>query len=139
MGLANTCPPNPAVYNAKAIVKVLTGEHIPDCPKDFGTKNFQFSISEEYFDNNVLDKIMLGDNYPDPFTEQTTIPYKLPEETKGKIIITDVLGRTVEVITILQEENEIELKTNSWGYGIYYYSLEINNEIIDTKKMVIAR
>ncbi len=80
---------------------------------------------------------ILGDNYPDPFTEQTTIPYKLPEETKGKIIITDVLGRTVEVITIVQEENEIELKTNDWENGIYYYSLIISGKVIETKKMIL--
>ena len=135
--LANTCPPNPAVYNAKAIVKVLKGEHIPDCPIGFSTKEFQFSIGEEYFKSNKQNQILLGDNYPDPFTEQTTIPYKIPEETEGKIIVINILGEKIEEFTVKAEEFELIIKTNNWVKGVYYYTLIYDNEIIDTKKMII--
>ena len=82
---------------------------------------------------------MLGENYPDPLSSFTTIPYEIPYETKGRIIIKDVLGKIIKVIDINSEKREVNLKTDDWALGIYYYSLEINNEIIDTKKMILSR
>ena len=82
---------------------------------------------------------MLGENYPDPLSDFTIIPYEIPIESTAIIIIKDVLGKTIKIIDINSEGKEVNLQTNDWALGIYYYSLEINDEIIDTKKMVIAK
>ena len=136
------CPPNPGVYNARGIYEIITGEHIPACPKGMGTKSMQISNSCNNIESSNWKQseiVILGDNYPDPFTDYTFIPYELPVNTRGKIIVKDVLGKTIRVEQINSDIFELKLQTNNWALGVYYYSLEIDNEIIDTKRMIIAR
>jgi hypothetical protein len=134
--LARQCPPSPAVYQARAIIEIITGIHIPACPKSIGLRSI--SLQET---NNTFAKLKpaLGDNYPDPFSDYTTIPYNLQDNIDGEIIIKDVLGKTIKTVSVNPETNLLRLNTNHWAKGIYYYSLKVNNEIIDTKKMVITK
>ncbi len=135
--LSYQCPPNPAVYNARAIVDLLIGEHVPPCPKGLIPKSMQVSNNDEYFNEERIDNPVLGDNYPDPFTTYTKIPYRLPEGTRGRIIVKDVLGRTILKVDVVSENREIELKTGSWAKGVYLYTLEVNGINIDYRKMLL--
>ena len=134
--LACKCPPNPAVYNARAIVDILLGEYIPSCPKFIDTKSMQISNNDGYSNEERTDNHTLGDNYPEPFTTSTKIPYLIPDGTTGKIVVRDVLGKTIRVIDVESGNNIIELKTEDWAKGIYYYNLEVNGINIDYKKML---
>ncbi len=137
--LAYQCPTNPAVYNARAIVEVLLGEHIPPCPSGLYTKSMQ--VSDFTVHNNTEKEVepILGDNYPEPFSSLTNIPYQLPDYVKGQIVIKDVLGRVLFEIEITSENNLIKLNTEKWAKGLYFYSLKINGLIIDSKKMIVNR
>ncbi len=135
--LAYQCPPNPAVYNARAIVDLLIGEHVPPCPKGLNTKSMQVSNHDESFNEERINNPVLGDNYPDPFTTYTKIPYRLHEDTRGRIIVKDVLGRTILKVDVVSENREIELKTSSWAKGVYLYTLEVNGINIDYRKMLL--
>ena len=81
-------------------------------------------------------KTYLGDNYPDPFSRNTIIPYYLPEGSKGEIIIKDVTGRIILSLLLHEGENKLEIDSKNWANGIYFYGMSINGENIENKKMV---
>ncbi len=74
----------------------------------------------------------LHQNYPNPFSEQTTIRYTLPTETPVTIAIYDILGRRVKTFTQQQlPRGTYQLQwdgTDEAGrkvaYGVYFYQLQ---------------
>jgi len=128
--LAYHCPEGMATVNAKAILMYLYREEVSACPLS-GTRSMRF-------ENNEIKqtKTFLGDNYPDPFSRNTIIPYYLPEATKAEIIIKDVTGRIILCLPLHEGENKLEIDSKGWANGVYFYGMSINGENIDNKKMV---
>jgi len=85
----------------------------------------------------------LEQNIPNPFSQFTSIPYYLPEETQSaKLIIYDIAGKAVST-HILSTQNgegkiEIDLKDTQPNRHAFTYSLYVNEHLIDTKKMVLS-
>lgn len=139
-GLALNCPSYPAVYSARAIVSMITGEDISECPVDFDTKSFVLPGKQNNRGTDQLNiDFSLEENYPEPFNQFTTIPYELPQETTGKIVIKDILGKTVKVIDIEEGENQIKLDTKEWRSGMYIYIMEVEGLKLFSRKMVLSR
>ena len=89
--------------------------------------------------DNLIKDELLG-NYPNPFTDRTTIRYNLSENSDTELRVFDLLGR--EVYQFRQEneapgEHEIEVSANSLISGVYLYSLKINNSVYKGKMVVI--
>ena len=74
-------------------------------------------------------------NYPNPFNENTFIEATLPENTEGEVVINDVTGKEMKRISLSEWENKFEVKGNELGNGIFFYTLYINGEYVQTKKM----
>ncbi|MBI5539822.1 MAG: PKD domain-containing protein [Bacteroidia bacterium] len=129
--LANQCPEGIATVNAKAILMYLYREEVPACPEN-GMRTMRVE------NNNIHQTNLsyLGDNYPDPFSRNTVIPYNLPEGSKGIIEIKDVTGRIILTLSLQEGENTLEIDSKGWANGIYFYGMKINNENIENKKMV---
>ncbi|MFH2143317.1 MAG: PKD domain-containing protein, partial [Bacteroidota bacterium] len=133
--MAVRCPENPAIYYAKSIVYIITGEDIPDCPDNLTGKSMMVQASgNEGIDN---EEMFLGKNYPDPFTNETRIPYNITGEISGKFFIKDLLGRIVEEIDVLPGRGEIIINSSYMSNGIYLYSLQVNEIIIGSNKMIL--
>lgn len=82
-------------------------------------------------------------NRPNPFDDATIIGFNAPERYTGKgaiIRITDVNGKVLSEIPKAVESgiNEILYQHGFGVEGIFFYTLIINEEVIDTKKMVFA-
>ena len=58
------------------------------------------------------------------------IEVTLPENTNGRIVITDVLGKELMQFNLTQENNQLEIEGNQLGYGIFFYSLFIDEELV---------
>lgn len=83
----------------------------------------------------------LGDNYPNPFNPVTRIPYQAGTEGRLRIVVYDVLGRELEVLTDEyhpQGSFETVFDASLLSSGIYFYALESGQTRI-TKKMVLLR
>jgi hypothetical protein len=132
--LANECPPYPAVYNARAIVEMLTGEKIAECPVD---ENWKMNSSLEVKGNTK--ESLLGENYPDPFNDLTNIPVSVPEGSKGKLEVTDITGRILYTRMLTEGKQTLELNTEKWEQGMYFYSLELDGILIDSRKMILVK
>ncbi len=84
----------------------------------------------------------LFQNYPNPFNPATKIEYKLTLPGNLILIVYDVLGKKVNVI--LNEFKQIgnyEVPFNGTNLpsGIYFYSLFLNENLIDTKRMLLIK
>ncbi len=82
----------------------------------------------------------LLDNYPNPFSSSTIIPYYMLEENvRGELTITDVTGRQLQKYNLEKGFNTIEFKTHDLKNGIYYYTMMVDGKTISTKKIVIIK
>ncbi len=92
------------------------------------------------------DEFKLYQNYPNPFSSQTTIQYDVAEVTSVKIYIYNTLGQLVK--TIDRGENSIGMHTVEWdgknddgdslSSGVYFYQLRTKN-FNKTMKMLLVK
>jgi hypothetical protein len=85
--------------------------------------------------------ITLAQNYPNPFNAVTTIRYELPEFTRVRLVIYDLLGR--EVAVLVDQKQEPGVKTITWdasqvSSGVYLYRLTTGDRQF-TRKLVVLK
>jgi hypothetical protein len=92
-----------------------------------------------------MDNPYLGQNVPNPFNEETSIDYYIPEALfcdngSCHIIFYDHLGRTIQEMTVLKSGyGKINVSTKNLSSGVITYKLLVNGEIIDVKKMLFNK
>lgn len=92
--------------------------------------------------NNISNKAaLLEQNVPNPSNNSTVIRYTLPQQySKAQIIISDNNGRTIQTILLTGSgKNSIQVNVATFVAGTYHYSLIIDNAVIATKQMLIAK
>ena len=113
--------------------EIYIGENLITNPLNLRFKDVQNSKEEETFEFSLLQ------NEPNPFGQGTVIGFELEKENQAKLTIYDATGRIYFVAEERFEagRNEIEIKTEILsGSGIYYYKLELGNQI-EIKRMIV--
>ncbi len=88
-------------------------------------------ISEVHPSNSYLS------NYPNPFNDETTISFNLPDHQTGSITINDILGNVIKTIPLNASQGSITFNKSDLGSGIYFFSLKAEGRTLATKKMII--
>ncbi|HZG01510.1 MAG TPA: tail fiber domain-containing protein, partial [Chitinophagales bacterium] len=85
--------------------------------------------------------IILDQNSPNPFAEQTSIGYTIPLDVKdAKIMFYDNGGRVLKVVSITDRgTNSLVVYASNLSSGTYTYSLIADGKLIDTKKMTCQK
>ncbi len=80
----------------------------------------------------------LGQNSPNPVDSKTNISYFLPESTNAATLqISNQRGQLLREISIKNTgQNSIDIDMNNLTPGIYFYSLIVDGNIVDSKKMI---
>jgi photosystem II stability/assembly factor-like uncharacterized protein len=85
----------------------------------------------------------LSQNYPNPFNPTTTIKFAMPRTGIVSMKIFDVAGREVMRLINNQTMNagyqKYAFDGSKLSSGVYFYSLIVDNNLIDTKKMVLIK
>jgi hypothetical protein len=83
----------------------------------------------------------INQNIPNPFNGTTTIGYYVPVNTASAIVnITDANGKLVKSVRLDSKgDGKLILKMEQFSSGAYFYSLVVNDRLIDTKKMIAAK
>lgn len=83
----------------------------------------------------------LEQNQPNPFSSNTLIKYHVPADAdKALIEIFDANAQLIHSERIAQTgTGEIQIKAGTIPAGIYSYSLVVNGQVSDTKRMVIVK
>lgn len=107
--------------------------------------NYQIGIPTAVESNTstLPTKFKLEQNYPNPFSTSTVIPYNIHKPSNIEVTIYDILGREVRKFNVGQQStglhNVLWNGRNNFGQkvasGIYFYRLSANGES-QVKKMV---
>ena len=63
-------------------------------------------------------------NIPNPFADQTTITYQLPEgKSNAEIIVFDLTGKLIKTYAVNKNQSELIIKAADIGSGLFIYSL----------------
>ncbi|HXU25722.1 MAG TPA: tail fiber domain-containing protein, partial [Bacteroidia bacterium] len=83
--------------------------------------------------------VVLEQNVPNPFAEQTSIGYTLPEGVqKAQILFYNAEGKLINTSTLkaISGKGQLNVFASDLSSGLYNYTLIIDDKIIDTKKMI---
>ena len=102
--------------------------------KEDNEKGFSYILPLE-------NKAMLSQNRPNPFDQNTVIDYFIPAGYKdAKIQVTSADGKELGVVDILEAgQGQVTIRTKAYPAGTYYYSLLLDGELFETKRMVLTR
>jgi hypothetical protein len=89
----------------------------------------------------ALSSARLFQNIPNPFNQTTLINYYLPQNTGTALIqITGINGETIKSIAINGTgAGQLTVQTAQLAAGTYMYSLIVDGNLIDTKRMVLVK
>ena len=83
---------------------------------------------------------VLFQNTPNPFTERTEIRFTLSDDARNAYIyIFDMTGKTLKQIPVDALMRSVTVGGNELSSGIYLYSLVVNGQEIDTKRMILSK
>lgn len=99
------------------------------------------SIGNEPADfSTVASGNVLYQNTPNPFKEQTIIRFSLEENVRdASICIFDMTGKTLKKLPISSGMESVSIGGYELGEGMFLYSMIVNGQVIDTKRMVISK
>ncbi len=84
----------------------------------------------------------LDQNYPNPFNPSTTIRFTLSKLARVKLKIFDITGSHIATLVNAPRgvgEHSVTWAPSSAASGIYFYNLEVDGKISDTRKMILIK
>ena len=91
-------------------------------------------------EESILSTNVLYQNTPNPFKEQTTIRFSLADDVRdAAICIFDLSGKMLKKLPISSGGTSVSINGWELGEGMFLYTLLINGQEIDTKRMIITK
>jgi photosystem II stability/assembly factor-like uncharacterized protein len=116
------------------------------CGNVFGGEIFKYTkglTGTITWQNEIPSDYSLSQNYPNPFNPVTKIRFSLPKEGTVTLKVFDITGQEVEtIIDGLQINRGVityDFDGSKLSSGVYFYSLFVDGNRIDTKKMVLVK
>jgi hypothetical protein len=109
---------------------------------DIATIKYSNITSLESNSENLHVGFKLYQNFPNPFNSQTIIKYELPSACKVTLKVFNNLGQNVIVLVDeFQSNGEYEsvFDGSILSSGIYFYNLEIDGIVNNTKKFILLK
>lgn len=83
---------------------------------------------------------ILYQNKPNPFKEKTTISFQLADGVAdATICIFDMTGKVLKKLPVTQSMTSVSLNGYELGEGMFLYTLMVNGQEVDTKRMIITK
>lgn len=112
---------------------------------------YTFTIGEEVYSlvmkysslalgisQNVKVKQLNG--YPNPCTDRVKIQYNLSgyaHSADAKIVITNLLGKKMQEKSLQNLSGDVMFDVEDFPAGIYFYSIEVAQQVFATKKLIV--
>lgn len=96
------------------------------------------TISRIAVNLNNKDIVLLNQNAPNPFAEQTVINYNIPQNvSNAQIVFYDLSGQLIKSVEIKTKgQGQLVVYSNDLSIGAYSYTLLIDGKVFETKKMI---
>ena len=87
---------------------------------------------------NGVKSIILEQNVPNPFAEQTTINYSLPENTvKAQMLFYNANGSLIQSVELIPNgKGQLNVFASDLTNGVYTYTLVVDGKVVDSKRMI---
>jgi len=87
-----------------------------------------------------MPRAVLYQNAPNPFSERTVIKFELHDNTaNASIMVFNMQGALVKQFPIQRQQQSITINGSELASGMYFYSLIVNGQEIDTKRMILTK
>ena len=85
-------------------------------------------------------KAVLFQNAPNPFSVNTEIKYFLPAGiANANLFIYDMQGKQIKNIPVIARgEGSVQIQGADLSAGMYFYTLVVDNKVVDTKRMILT-
>ena len=121
-----------SINELSAKIEVLTGQASEGTVKKTSAAT---NIQALSYSKNILYQ-----NTPNPFKEQTIIRFSLADDVQdASISIFDMTGKMLKKLPISSGMESVSIGGYELGEGMFLYSLIVNGQVIDTKRMVISK
>jgi enediyne biosynthesis protein E4 len=90
--------------------------------------------------SSIPARFELKANYPNPFNPSTTITYALPEQSKVRVEVFDMLGRKIETLvdeTKQAGEYSVQFTATDFASGVYVYKMTTPTITVARKMMLV--
>jgi photosystem II stability/assembly factor-like uncharacterized protein len=98
-----------------------------------GVQQVSSSIPKDY---------KLYQNYPNPFNPVTNIKYQITNSKYVLLSVYDITGKhIIDLVNQKQQRGtyQVDFSGNGLASGVYFYSLIVEGNVIDTKKMILLK
>lgn len=83
---------------------------------------------------------VLYQNTPNPFKEKTVIRFSLASDAQNAAVcIFDMSGKMLKKLPVSASDTNISINGYELGEGMFLYSLLVNGQEVDTKRMIITK
>ena len=100
------------------------------------TKSGEFkNVGIDFGEKAHINGFVLYQNQPNPFLDETTIGFELPQQSEATLTISDILGRNIKTIkgNYVAGYNEILVDMKNAGIGVYILRLETSTHSASIK------
>ena len=101
------------------------------------TQIVQVSVDEKSTHPSVF---TLYQNFPNPFNPTTSISYSMQRPGHVNLKIFDALGRQIQTLVCGFQKagiHSIDFDANAFSSGVYFYQLQVDDDFMETKKMLL--
>ncbi len=124
---------------SQALAEVVTTVN-SCCSSSSMQQNNNSQRSTAFQDVTLKDEqsIILDQNSPNPFAEQSTINYFLPDNVvKAQMLFYNVQGKLIQSVELTEKgKGSLNVFAQDLSNGIYTYTLVVDGKVFETKKMV---
>jgi hypothetical protein len=97
-----------------------------------------YKASPEGIEDDLISRIDFSNAYPNPSDKVAYFDYSLEADlTNAKLVISNLLGAVVETLSIPANEDRIQINTAGLQNGLYICSLEVQKNVVATRKLII--
>lgn len=111
---------------------------INSCCSTTTSRNGNTNINQLDVELSDKDAIVLNQNVPNPFAEQTIITYNVPTNVvKAQLLFYNAEGKLIQTVDITTRgKGKINVFANDLSSGLYHYTLVVDGKVADSKKMI---
>jgi hypothetical protein len=108
------------------------------CCANTTSRNTNTTIDQLDIELSDKDAIVLNQNVPNPFAEQTTITFNVPASVvKAQLIFYNSNGQVIQTVDIkTRGKGKVNVFAADLSTGLYHYTLVADGKVADSKKMV---
>ena len=143
--IISTVPSN-GKSNIETEIQLASGTYFVEFESEWTTFSYRFPYAFQVDFNPVVSTDEISNQtfaskiFPNPAKDEAILSFVSQENDKIEIIISDITGRTIDVIQqdIAIGENQLKLDLFNFPSGIYTYSIR-NSQNIETKSFIVNK